>query len=249
VCAAALAVGPLCRFCTGTSSFPLDLHSIDQVQAVIEWGLLVFYLSSHTASSGFIKNRDIKKGSQTMVRFSASKSAKTAAVGVLTIGVLFAAPSAFAASSDVIQSVTGGAYSAAVTGPSLAEVATSHDAADNSAGTTLAVDDLTGTGAGWHVTEQVSDFAYTGANNGTDIPAAAFSVTAGTASSTNDASMTGVSVGAGGSLDTAKTVLSATAGNGVGAYSLANTATLTVPADARVGTYTATLTTSVVAGP
>lgn len=184
-----------------------------------------------------------------MVQFSASKSAKTAAIGVLTIGVLFVAPSAFAADSDVTQSVTGGSLSAAVTGPTLAQVTTSHVPVNNSAAATLAVDDLTGTGAGWHVTEQVSDFVYTGVNGGTAILAAAFSVDAGTATSTNGASTTGVTVGTGGSLDAAKTVLTATAGNGVGAYSLASTATLVVPADARVGTYTGTLTTSVIAGP
>lgn len=183
-----------------------------------------------------------------MVQFTASKSVKTAAIGVLTVGVLFAAPAAFAADS-VIQSVTGGERSATYTGPTLAPVATSHSAVNNSAGTTLAVDDLTGTGAGWHVTEQVSDFVYTGVNGGTAIPATAFSVTAGIASTTNGASTDGVTVGTGGSLDTAKTVLTATAGNGVGAYSLASTATLVVPADARVGTYTGTLTTSIVAGP
>lgn len=185
-----------------------------------------------------------------MVRFSASTPVKAAAVGVLTVGVLFAAPSAFAADSTVSQAVTGGSLSATVTGPTLGAVAASHTATPSSGTSTLAVDDLTGTGAGWHVTEQVSAFAYSGAAlDGTSIPASAFGVTPGTASSTNGASLTGVTAGAGGSLDTARTVLSATAGNGVGSYSQDSAATLTVPADVRAGTYTATLTTSVVAGP
>lgn len=180
-----------------------------------------------------------------MVKFSSSTSIKTAAIGALTVGVLFVAPSAFADSSTVTQSVTGGQLILGVTGPALDPIVTSHDAQTSPGDVSVTVDDLTGTGAGWSVTQQISAFS-----NGTDtIAANAFSVDAGTASSTNGASMTGVSVGLGGSLDAATTVLSATAGNGVGAYELANTATLAIPADVRVGTYTATLTTSVVAGP
>ena len=184
-----------------------------------------------------------------MFRFSASTPFKGAAVGVLTIGVLFAAPSAFAADSSVTQAVTEGARTATVTGPTLTAVAVSHTATASSGAASLAVDDLTGTGDGWQVTEQVSEFVYSGANGGSAIPATAFSVTAGTASTTNGASMTGVAVGAGGALDTARVVLSATVGNGVGAYDLASTATLTVPADARADTYTGTLTTTITAAP
>jgi hypothetical protein len=61
--------------------------------------------------------------------------------------------------------------------------------------------------------------------------------------------MTGVTVGAGGALNAARTVLSASASNGLGAYALDSTATLTVPANARAGTYTGTLTTSIIAAP
>lgn len=184
-----------------------------------------------------------------MVQFSASKPVKITAVGILTVGALFAAPAAFAADSFVAQSVTGGNRTATATGPALAAVTTSHTAATSTAGATLAVDDLTGTGAGWRVTQSISAFVYSGANGGTSIAATAFSVTPGTATSTNSASMTGVAVGLGGTLEVEKTVLNATAGNGVGAYSLANDGTLTIPADARAGTYTGTLTTTIIAGP
>lgn len=185
-----------------------------------------------------------------MFRFSASTPVKAAAVGVLTIGVLFVAPSAFAetSTSGVTQAVDGGGRSATVTGPTLTAVPVSHTATASSGALSLAVDDLSGTGAGWQVTKQVGAFAYTaGGNSGATILASAFSVTAGTASTTNGADMTGVAVGAGGALDTARVVLSATAGNGVGAYALASTGTLTVPANARAGTYTATLTTTITA--
>lgn len=184
-----------------------------------------------------------------MLRLSGSTSLKTTAVGVLTVGVLFIAPLAFAADTPVVQDVNGGARTAAVTGPTLAAVTTSHSAQDSTGTSALAVDDLTGTGAGWEVSEVVTDFIYSGAYSGTDIPAANFSIVPATPTSPNSASLTGVSAGSGGTLDTARIVLSATAGNGVGSYAQDSDATLTVPADARVGTYTATLTTTITAAP
>lgn len=198
-----------------------------------------------------------------MLRFSMRKTAAALAVATLTTGILFVAPSAFAADS-VSQSVTGGSRTATVADLGLAPVATAHTAQAVTGTMTLSADDSTGTGAGWNVTEMVSDFAYAGTNGGTAIPAAAFSITSvGAVTSSagqaidatgTDASPTGpqsanVTTGVSGSLDAAVKVISAGVNYGSGTYAQPINVSLTVPADSRVGTYTGTLTTSITAAP
>jgi hypothetical protein len=181
-------------------------------------------------------------------------SIKTLAVAALTAGALVAAPAAFAADSTVSQAVTGGALSASVTGGTFDAIATAHSDQTSTASTpfSLTTDDLTGTAAGWHVTQQITSvggFVYSGTNAGADISAANFSITPGTVTANGGASLAGVTAGTTGTLDSAVTVLSAAAGDGVGSYTLPIDATLTVPADSRAGTYTGTLTTSITAAP
>ncbi|MEZ2388337.1 WxL domain-containing protein [bacterium RCC_150] len=173
---------------------------------------------------------------------------KTLAVGALTVGALVAAPAAFAADS-VTQAVTSGSRTASVADASLQSVATSHSITNGTGSLSLNVDDLSGTGVGWHVTEEVSAFVYSGSNDGTNIPAANFAVTPGTVTGNGGASTTGLTVGSAGTLDSPVTVLSAAAGSGVGNYTQALAASLTVPADSRAGTYTGTLTTTITAAP
>jgi hypothetical protein len=129
---------------------------------------------------------------------------------------------------------------------------------------TLAVDDATGTGAGWSVTETVSDFEYSGAYGGTAIPAANFvitSVEAATSSNGQAIDITGtdlaptgpqsgnITTGVAGSLDVARTVLRAGATYGQGIYGQVINVSLTTPAESRAGVYTGTLTTTVTAAP
>lgn len=192
-------------------------------------------------------------------------AAKMFAVTALTAGVLLTAPSAFAADS-ITQTVTGGSRTASVADLALADVATSHSGtALNTGVMTLSVDDSTGTGAGWNVTEQVSSFAYTaGGNSGTAIPAANFSITSvGAVTSSagqaidvvgTDVAPTGpqsgnIDTGVTGTLDGPVTVLRAGASFGQGTYSQAINVNLAVPANSRVGTYTGTLTTTITAAP
>jgi hypothetical protein len=191
-------------------------------------------------------------------------AAKMLAVTALTGGVLFIAPSAFAADT-ITQTVTGGFRTASVADLGLDPVATSHSGTAINVGVmTLSVDDSTGTGAGWNVTEQVSDFAYTGTNGGTAIPAVNFSIdSVGAVTSSagqaidvtgTDAAPTGpqsgnITTGVTGTLDGPVPVLRAGASFGQGTYSQLINVNLAIPAGSRVGTYTGTLTTTITAAP
>lgn len=174
-------------------------------------------------------------------------SVKMIAVGGLVAASLLAATSAFA--DDVVQTVTAGTRTASVSAVTLGAVAASHGAA-NSAGTmTLHTDDSTGSGAGWNVTQEISNFHSTVAGS-TDIPATGFTVTPGTLASTAGAGTAGVTPTAGPvALNTPVSVLSAAAGSGMGSYDLPTTLALSVPGNTYAGSYTATLTTTIVAGP
>ncbi|MDJ0315015.1 hypothetical protein [Arthrobacter sp. H35-D1] len=176
-------------------------------------------------------------------------SIKTFAVAALTVGALVAAPAAFAADTTVSQAVTSGGLAASVAGE-LAGVTASHTSQSSVASFTLTADDLSGTAAGWNVTQQITELAYDG-TNGTNaaIGAANFSVAPGAIIANGGASTTGVAAGIGGSLETAKKVLAAEVGSGVGNYTQTIAATLTVPADSRVGNYTGTLTTTMTTAP
>lgn len=119
---------------------------------------------------------------------------------------------------------------------------------------TLTVDDQTGTGAGWKVTVLASDFAYSGANSGTAIPAANLALTSSgtpavTAGQAVDPTGGPNAVTLSGTFDAALKVINATAGFGQGTYQQVLGVNLTVPAQSRVGTYTGTLTVTVTSGP
>ena len=156
----------------------------------------------------------------------------------------------------VTQGVTGGTLTASAADLTLNSVVSSHSVQNSAGSLTLTADDSTGSGAGWNVTVQTGDFVYTGANNGTDIPAASFSLTsaatpAATAGQAVDATAgpkvpTATPVG---TLDSARKVVQADLGFGQGTYTQALGVSLAVPAESRVGTYTGTMTTTVAAAP
>ncbi len=174
-------------------------------------------------------------------------SVKTLTVGSVLAVSLLAAPAAFAADTDATATVTGGALAVTATpAVDLGTVAASHDAQALSGTVEVGVDDNRGTGAGWSVTQQVGDFAYTGGNGGTAIPAANFSVDS-VGAVTPVAGVDGaetVTPGAAGALDVARPVLSAAAGDGEGSYTAPVSVELTVPAGSRAGNYAATITTT-----
>ncbi len=160
------------------------------------------------------------------------------------------------AADTVVQVVNGGARTASVANLTLTPLTYSNNAQSNAGTMTLTVDDASGTGAGWNVTILSSAFVYSGANNGANIPAANFSLTAAatpvmTAGQAVDGT-NGPKVPATspvGTLDSARKVIQANADYGLGTYTQALNVSLSVSAQSRAGTYTGTLTTTISAAP
>jgi WxL domain surface cell wall-binding len=189
------------------------------------------------------------------MQISQSRIAKILAALGLVAALTATAVPAFAADS-VVQAVNGGARTATVADLTLSAVNYSHLQQSNTGTMVLAADDSSGTGQGWNVTIQSSAFVYSGANSGTNIPAANFAITtanAPTATSGQTVDATNgpkvPATGATGSLDTAHKVVQANASYGQGSYSENLAVTLTIPAQTRAGTYTGTLTTTIAAAP
>lgn len=132
----------------------------------------------------------------------------------------------------------------------------SHQARTTSGAATLTVADDAASNLGWNVTLQSSDLVYSGTFGGTAIPAANLSVTSAAA----PVIVSGQAVDAGGgpkvpgvspvgTLDTPRKVLEAMATFGNGTYTQQVGLALLVPGTSAAGTYTATVTTTIGAGP
>lgn len=157
------------------------------------------------------------------------------------------------ADATVTQTITDGSRTADLSSLTFDPLGYSNAEQLSSGTMTLTADDSTGTGSGWNVTIQASDFAYSGSYAGTAIPAANASIVtpgapvlvAGEAITTEF----GPFAGAGGSLDTPRKVLYANAGGGKGTYSQELPVVLTIPAGSLVGSYTSNFTVTMAAGP
>jgi hypothetical protein len=109
---------------------------------------------------------------------------------------------------------------------------------------------------GWHVTIQASNFAYSGPNLGSAIPAANFSITqahppirlSGQAISAQGGPRVPASNSTG-TLDTPRETLEADDDFGLGSYRQLIDVSLIVPGQSRAGTYRTTLTVTISAGP
>lgn len=170
-------------------------------------------------------------------------------------GIAGVAGPAFAADS-VTQSVTGGTRTASVADLTLTSVAYSHSQQSQTGTMTLTADDSTGSGLGWNVTIQTSNFVYSGSNSGTAIPAANFALTSAAAPAMTAGEAVHATGGPKvpatsplGTLDTARKTVQADATYGEGTYTQALGVSLTIPAQSRAGTYTGTLTTTISAAP
>jgi hypothetical protein len=164
------------------------------------------------------------------------------------------------ADTKVSQVIIAGTRSASVTSQALGEVPAgpvAHSARTQNGTVTLTADDSSGSGAGWNVTLRSSDFVYSGANGGTDIPAANFSftaisaptVTAGEAVDDANGPMVPAGLSGGRTLDSSVKVLQANPHYGMGTYTQVIDTRLVVPALSRAGTYTGTLTATIATGP
>ena len=136
------------------------------------------------------------------------------------------ATTAFAADS-VTQSVTAGTRSASNANLALAAVPYSHSAQTPTGSLALTVDDSTGSGAGWNVTIQSSEFVYSGTLGGTNIPAINFSLTSAAAPVMTAGQAINVTAGNGpevptispvGTLETARKTVQAGIAYGQGTY-------------------------------
>jgi hypothetical protein len=130
----------------------------------------------------------------------------------------------------------------------------SHGAQTPTGSMTLTADDSTGTGAGWNVTVQASDFVFSVGTHGTDIPAANFALTSAALPTMTAGQIVDVTGGpnaatTSGTLEVARKVIAANATFGKGTYTQALGVSLLVPADSASGLYTGTLTTTLASGP
>ena len=112
---------------------------------------------------------------------------------------------------------------------------------------TFSVSDLTGTGAGWHVTAGATQF--TGASHSLAVGSLELSQPTVAANGTTSADPT-INIGPYTIDNGAVTIASAAVGAGMGNYDFsATTLTLAIPADVYADTYTSTVTITVVTGP
>lgn len=172
----------------------------------------------------------------------------------LVIGIGFAGGTL--ADNKVTTTVLGGTRTASVKDLDLGTVTYSHSDVTKTGTMALTADDSSGTNAGWNVQVVASDFVYGGSYSGDDITADNFALTS--AADPVRVAGQGVSPAQGpkvpatspvGTLDTARKVVQANAKFGKGTYSQDLGVSLNVPADSVVGTYTSTLTVTIVAGP
>jgi hypothetical protein len=178
-------------------------------------------------------------------------SKKIIAVGALVAGSILIAPSAFA--EDITQTVSAGALTSSATNIVLGSVPASHSVSTSTGSLTLNANDSTGSGAGWSVTQVVTDLAPTSAMTlagAVAIPATGITATVGAVSSSAGQGTTGVTPTVGTvALNVAAKVLSAAAQSGMGTYTAPVALAVSIPASSYAGTYTGTLTTTVSTAP
>lgn len=169
-------------------------------------------------------------------------------------GVVLALP--VQGADSVTQTVNAGTRTASITDLTLTAKAYSHSDQASTGTMVLRADDSSGSGEGWNVTVQSSAFVYTGANSGTNIAAANFSITTANAPTVvagEAIDATGgpkvPATGATGTLDVARKTVQANVGFGEGTYDQNLDVSLTIPGGSRAGTYTGTMTVTISAAP
>jgi hypothetical protein len=161
------------------------------------------------------------------------------------------------AANDVTQAVTAGTRTASVASATMGSSTSAHTTQSTSGSMTLTADDSTGSAAGWNVTILTSDFVYDDSfAGGTDIPATGFALTSAALPAMTAGQAVNVTAGNGpeasassGTLDSARKVILAGIGYGVGTYTQGLDVRLGLPAQSRAGTHTGTLTTTIAVGP
>jgi hypothetical protein len=170
-------------------------------------------------------------------------------------GLLLSPASSWAASVTTSGSVTGSVLSA--TTSAAPSFTASLDSGDSTQTYTipLTVQDTRGTGSGWNLTVTSTTFT-TGGGSPNLLSTTASSLTGvtaacstGTCTNASNAQSYPLSVPAGTSAPAAVKFFNTSAGNGMGRFTITPTVAVTVPQNAFAGTYSSTLTVSIVSGP
>jgi hypothetical protein len=175
-----------------------------------------------------------------------------AGAGLLTV-LAAGAVLPVAADNTVSQTINGGTRSASIANLTLGAVSYSHSAQSSTGTLAMTADDSTGSGNGWNVTVQSDALVLSGGDGSHDIAASALSIgTPGTPSATAGQAVDGTNgprAGSGGALDSARKVIYANADYGMGTYTQNLPLSVAIPARARAGSYSATLTVTNSSGP
>jgi hypothetical protein len=160
------------------------------------------------------------------------------------------------ASLAVAPASASAALSASVANLTFSPLEFANNAQTSTGTMTLTATDSGPVPLGWNVTIQASAFVYSGPNSGTNIPASSFTLTAAAAPTLVSGQAISPIFGPRvpttspvGTLDVARKVLQCDALGGVGTYGQSLSVSLAIPAQARAGTYTSTLTTTISQGP
>lgn len=169
--------------------------------------------------------------------------------------IVTGAPAAQAADVTASGSVTGSVLSASTSAtPSFSA---SLDSGDTNETYTvpLTIQDTRGTGAGWNVTITSTTFS-TGGGSPRLLPTTASSMTgvtstcaSGTCTNPSNAQTYPITVPAGSTAPTPVKFFNTTANNGMGRFTITPTIAVAIPQNAFAGTYTSTVTVSIVSGP
>ena len=164
------------------------------------------------------------------------------------------------AANEVTQAITGSGLTASVADLTLPSVAYQNGAHNVTGTMILTADDSTGSGAGWNVTIQSSDFVWVGHGERRHRHPCGRSSRSrrprcadlGRRPGHRCCAVHGSPGPADlplGTLDSPRKTLVATAAYGAGTYTQSLGVTLTIPAQSRVGVYTGTLTTTITSAP
>ncbi|MFL5845103.1 MAG: WxL domain-containing protein [Solirubrobacteraceae bacterium] len=172
------------------------------------------------------------------------------------IAALLLAPSASLAANVTAQGTVSGSILSASTSATPTFTA-DLDSGDSTPTYTIpmSVQDTRGTGAGWNVTITSTTFSTGGgspktlATSASSLTGVVSACTTGTCTSPANAQTYPLAVPAGTTAPTAVKLFNTTANNGMGRFTLTPTIGVSVPQNAFAGTYSSTVTVSIVSGP
>jgi hypothetical protein len=162
-----------------------------------------------------------------------------------------------ASGASVPVTATVGAGSLTAASSATPSVSVTLDGTDQTPSFTaaLSTNDETGSGAGWHLTITSSQFTTGGgtprtfSTSASSITGVAVTCARGTCTAPTNSATYPVVVPAGSGPPTAVSFFSSAASTGMGDFTVTPTVQVSVPANTYVGTYTSTLTITVVSGP